>query len=69
MRRHASSILLLNYLHNYLKAIKKTFVRHTKASLIYIIAVWRKSNKQNYIIILHISFSKLLIYNFFFYSI
>ena len=54
MHRHASSIVQLNYLHNYLKAIKKKFVMHTKASLIYITAVWRKSNKQNYIIILRI---------------
>ena len=36
MHRHASSILLLNWLRNYLKAIKKTFVRHALARLIYI---------------------------------
>ena len=41
MHRHASSIVLLNYLLNYLKAVKKKFVRHIKASLIYITAAWR----------------------------
>ena len=73
MHRAASSILLLNCRRNYLKAMKKTFVRHAQANLIYITAVWylifhykQKSNKRKYIIILRIP--KLLLYIKIFFS-
>ena len=72
MHRHASSMLLLNCLRNYLKYIKKTFVRHAKVRFIYITAASRfifhykqKSNKQKYIIIIRIP--KIIIKNFYFF--